>query len=527
MTNSIAELEDADCILVIGSNTNENHPVIAARIKRAARFKNNDLIVIDPRRHGLVKYAKLWLRQIPGTDIPLINGMMQVIISEDLYDKTYVAERTENFEAMKATVAKYTPEYVEKISGIPAAELIAAARMFAKAKAGSIVYCMGITQHTVGTDNVKSLANLAMLCGNVGIYGGGVNPLRGQNNVQGACDMGGLPNVFSGYQPVTDAAARQKMEAAWGVSSLPDWVGKTMTDMLPSISRGDIKALYIIGENPALTDPDSNHAIKEMQQLDFLVVQDIFLTETGKLADVVLPAASFAEKDGTFANTERRVARVRRAIPPVGQSRPDWQIICDISRLLGYPMDYANPEAIFEEIRQVTPSYAGITYQRLEAGGLQWPCPNVEHPGTVYLHKDRFSRGLGAFFAIDHKDPAEMPDQEFPLYLTTGRVLYQYHSGTMSRRAPGLHEKAPECRLEVAPADAVKYGLVDGDQVRIRSRRGEITAKAQVSDRAIAGTVFLPFHFAEASANKLTNAALDPVSKIPEYKVCAVQLEKA
>ncbi len=527
MTNSIAELEDADCILVIGSNTNENHPVIAARIKRAARFKNNDLIVIDPRRHGLVKYAKLWLRQIPGTDIPLINGMMQVIISEDLYDKTYVAERTENFEAMKATVAKYTPEYVEKISGVPAAELIAAARMFAKAKAGSIVYCMGITQHTVGTDNVKSLANLAMLCGNIGIYGGGVNPLRGQNNVQGACDMGGLPNVFSGYQPVTDAAARQKMEAAWGVAPLPDWVGKTMTDMLPSISKGDIKALYIIGENPALTDPDSNHAVKEMQQLEFLVVQDIFLTETGKLADVVLPAASFAEKDGTFANTERRVARVRRAIPPVGQSRPDWQIICDISRLLGYPMDYEDPEAIFEEIRQVTPSYAGITYQRLEAGGLQWPCPTVDHPGTVYLHKDRFAKGLGTFFAIDHKDPAEMPDQEFPLYLTTGRVLYQYHSGTMSRRAPGLHEKAPECRLELAPADAVKYGLVDGDQVRIRSRRGEITAKAQVSDRAIAGTVFLPFHFAEASANKLTNAALDPVSKIPEYKVCAVQLEKA
>jgi formate dehydrogenase alpha subunit len=527
MTNSIAELEDADCILIIGSNTNENHPVIAARIKRAVRFKNKDLIVVDPRRQDLVRYARLYLRQLPGTDIPLINGMMQVIINEDLYDKAYVAERTENFDALKETVAKYTPEYVEKISGIPAADLVAAARMFAKAKAGSIVYCMGITQHTVGTDNVKSLANLAMLCGNVGIYGGGVNPLRGQNNVQGACDMGGLPNVFSGYQPVTDAAARQKMEAAWGVSPLPDWVGKTMTEMLPAISKGAIKALYIIGENPALTDPDSNHAIKEMQQLEFLVVQDIFLTETGKLADVVLPASSFAEKDGTFANTERRVARVRQAIRPVGMSKPDWQIICEISNLLGYPMDYKNPEEVFEEIRKVTPSYAGITYQRLEAGGLQWPCPNVDHPGTVYLHKDRFARGLGAFFAIDHKDPAEMPDQEYPLYLTTGRVLYHYHSGTMSRRAPGLHEKSPECRVEVASADAAKYGIADGDQVRVRSRRGEITAKAQISDRAIAGTVFLPFHFAEASANKLTNAALDPVSKIPEYKVCAVQLEKA
>jgi formate dehydrogenase alpha subunit len=526
MTNSIAELEDADCILVIGSNTNENHPVIAARIKRAARFKNKDLIVVDPRRQDLVKYSRLWLRQIPGTDIPLINGMMQVIIAEDLYDKAYVAERTENFEALKDTVAKYTPEYVEKITGIPAADLVAAARMFARAKAGSIVYCMGITQHTVGTDNVKSLANLAMLCGDVGIYGGGVNPLRGQNNVQGACDMGGLPNVFSGYQPVTDAAARQKMAEAWGVSPLPDWVGKTMTEMLPAISKGGIKALYIIGENPALTDPDSNHAIKEMQQLEFLVVQDIFLTETGKLADVVLPAASFAEKDGTFANTERRVARVRQAILPMGQAKPDWQIICEISDLLGYPMEYKNPEEIFEEIRKVTPSYAGITYQRLEAGGLQWPCPNLEHPGTVYLHKDRFARGQGMFFAIDHKDPAEMPNQEYPLYLTTGRVLYHYHSGTMSRRAPGLTEKAPECRVEVAAPDAAKYGIVDGDQVRVRSRRGEITAKAQISERAIPGTVFLPFHYAEASANKLTNAALDPVSKIPEYKVCAVQLEK-
>ena len=527
MTNSIAELEEADCILVIGSNTNENHPVIAARIKRAARFKNNDLIVIDPRRHDLVKFARLYLRQIPGTDIAVINGMMNVIIQEKLYDETYVAERTENFEALKEMVAKYTPAYVEKISGVPADALAAAARMYARAKAGSIVYCMGITQHTVGTDNVKTLANLAMLCGNVGIYAGGVNPLRGQNNVQGACDMGGLPNVFSGYQPVTDANNRKKMAEAWGVKNLPDWVGMTMTDMLPAIAKGGIKSLYIIGENPALTDPDSDHAIKAMQQLDLLVVQDIFLTETGKLADVVLPAASFAEKDGTFSNTERRVARVRRAIPPVGQSKPDWQIICEISKRLGYPMDYANPEAVFEEIRKLTPAYAGISYKRLEAGGLQWPCPNEEHPGTVYLHKDRFAKGLGTFFAIDHKDPAEMPDAEYPLYLTTGRLLYQYHSGTMSRRAPGLVEKAPECQVELAATDAAKYGIANGDQVHLKTRRGKITAKAQISAKAVPGTVFLPFHFAEASANKLTNAALDPVSKIPEYKVCAVQIEKA
>ena len=527
MTNSIAEMEDADCILVIGSNTNENHPVIAARIKRAAALKNKDLIVVDPRRQDLVKFAKLFLRQTPGTDIALINSMMQVIIAEKLYDELYVTERTENFDALKETVAKYTPEYAAKITGIPAAQIIEAARMFAKAQVASIVYCMGITQHTVGTDNVKTLANLAMLCGNVGIHGGGVNPLRGQNNVQGACDMGGLPNVFSGYQPVADAAARQKMEAAWGVSNLNDKPGMTMTEMLPAISKGGIKALYIVGENPALTDADSNHAVKEMQELDFLVVQDIFLTETGKLADVVLPASSFAEKDGTFSNTERRVARVRRAIPPVGQSKPDWRIICEISKRLGYPMEYTNPEAIFEEVRKVTPAYAGISYKRLETGGLQWPCPTEEHPGTMFLHKDRFARGLGVFFAIDHKDPAEMPDNDYPLYLTTGRLLYHYHSGTMSRRAPGLTEKAPECLVEIAPADAAKYGIGEGERVRVRSRRGEITAKAQISKKAVAGTVFLPFHFAEASANKLTNAALDPVSKIPEYKVCAVQIEKA
>ncbi len=296
MTNSIGELEDTDCLLVIGSNTNENHPVIAARIKRAARLKNKDLIVIDPRKHDLVKFARLWLRQTPGTDIALVNGMMNLIIQEKLYDEAYVTERTEDFEALKETVAKYTPEYVEKITGVPADQMMAAARMYAKAKAASIIYCMGITQHSVGTDNVKTLANLAMLCGNVGIEGGGVNPLRGQNNVQGACDMGGLPNVFSGYQAVTDPANREKMEKAWGVKNLPDWVGMTMTDMLPAISKGGIKALYIMGENPALTDPDSDHAIKAMQSLELLIVQDIFLTETGKLADVVLPASSFRRK---------------------------------------------------------------------------------------------------------------------------------------------------------------------------------------------------------------------------------------
>jgi len=527
MTNSIAELESSECVLVVGSNTTENHPVISAYIKRAARYGGKALIVMDPRRIDLVRHAKLWLRQTPGTDIAVINGMMHVMLKENLQDQAYVEARCENFEALKQTLEKYTPEYVEQISGVPAADLIAAARLFAGAQPASIVYCMGITQHTVGTDNVKTLANLAMLTGNVGVYGGGVNPLRGQNNVQGACDMGGLPNVFTGYQVVTDPNNRKKFEAAWGVTGLPDYVGMTLTDMLPGIGQGKIKALYIVGENPAVSDPDSDHAVKEMQHLDFLVVQDIFLTETGKLADVVLPASSFAEKDGTFSNTERRVARIRQAVPPVGQSKPDWQIFCEVSHRLGYPMDYRDPEAIFEEIRKVTPSYAGITYARLNTGGIQWPCPTTDHPGTMFLHKDKFARGQGAFFAIDHKDPAELPDADFPLYLTTGRLLYQYHTGTMSRKAVGLTEKAPECRIEISSADADKYKIGEGEAVRVTTRRGAITAKAQISPKGVPGTIFIPFHYAEAAANKLTIAALDPVSKIPEYKVCAARLEKA
>ncbi len=527
MTNSIVELEEADCILVTGSNTSETHPVIATFIKRAVTLKGKTLIVIDPRRLYLVRHAAVWLRQRPGSDVAVINGLMHVIIRENLYDHSYVAERTENFEGLKATVAKYTPEYVEKISGIPAADLERAARLYAGAAKAAICYAMGITQHTTGTDNVKSLANLAMLCGNVGIRGGGVNPLRGQNNVQGACDMGGLPNVYSGYQAVAEPYNRWKMEQVWGVRDLPDWAGLTLTEMLPAITEGKIKALYIIGENPVMSEADIDHATAPLKQLDFLVVQDIFLTETGKLADVVLPAASFAEKDGTFTNTERRVAHIRQAIEPVGQSLPDWRIVCEISRRLGYPMDYAGPQEIFEEIRQVTPSYAGITYERMDReGGLQWPCPHPDHPGTLYLHKDRFTRGKGQFFAIEHRDPAELPDKDYPLILSTGRVLYQYHTGTMSRRAPGLVEKAPECRVEISAGDANTYGVTDGEYVRVRSRRGEIRARVLVTTKAIPGTIFIPFHYYEAAVNKLTIAALDPVAKIPEYKVCAVRLEK-
>ncbi len=527
MTNSIEELEESDCILVTGSNTSETHPVIATFIKRAARLKGKTLIVIDPRRLMLTRHAAVWLRQQPGSDVAVLNGLMHVIIRDNLHDQAYIAERTENFEALREKVARYTPEVVENISGVPAADLERAARLYAAAPKAAICYAMGITQHTTGTDNVKSLANLAMLCGNVGIRGGGVNPLRGQNNVQGACDMGGLPNVFSGYKAVTEPDNRWKMERVWGVRNLPDWNGLTMTEMLPGIREGKIKALYIIGENPVISEADAAHVVSPLRELDFLVVQDLFLTETGKLADVVLPASSFAEKNGTFTNTERRVCLVHRAVLPVRNSLPDWRILCELSQRLDYPMDYTTPQEIFEEIRQVTPAYAGITYERLEReGGLQWPCPHPDHPGTRYLHKGRFTRGKGQFFAIDYQEPAELPDEDYPLILTTGRVLYQYHTGTMSRRAPGLVEKAPECRVEIAAGDAEKFGINDAEMVQVKSRRGAIQARTLVSTKAIPGTIFIPFHYYEAAVNKLTIAALDPVAKIPEYKVCAVKLEK-
>jgi formate dehydrogenase major subunit/formate dehydrogenase alpha subunit len=386
---------------------------------------------------------------------------------------------------------------------------------------------MGITQHTTGTDNVKSLANLAMLCGNMGIEGGGVNPLRGQNNVQGACDMGGLPDVYSGYQKVIDPAARQRMAEAWNVDQLPDQPGLQATQMIPAAHDGTLKALYIIGENPLVSDPDVNHVEKSLNNLDFLVVQDIFLTETAKLADVVLPTACYAEKDGTFVNTERRVQRVRKAVDPPGESRGDWEIICEIAARMGYSMTYDSSRQIMEEISKVTPSFAGISYDRIEHEGIHWPCPTAEHPGTPILHREQFTRGKGLFHAIDYIEPAEMIDDEYPLYLTTGRLLYQYHTGTMTMRTAGLNEIAPEAFVEISPQDARKFKMEQGALVNIASRRGNIQARIKISRKAVTGTVFIPFHYAAAAANRLTNAALDPISGIPEYKVCAVKVSKA
>ena len=526
MTNPIQDIEKSDVILITGSNTTENHPVLSSYVKRAVKFKGARLIVVDPRRIPITRHAAQWLRPNLGTAVAWINGMMHVIINEGLYDEAYVQNRTVGLDELKQIVAKYTPEYVEEISGIPRAELTAAARTYAEAPAASILYAMGITQHVTGTDNVKSLANLAMLCGNVGIPGGGVNPLRGQNNVQGACDMGGLPDVYTGYQKVDDPAVRKRMESAWGVDRLPDRPGLTATDMMNKAYEGELKALYIIGENPMVSDPDLNHAEKSLKNLDFLVVQDIFMTETARMADVVLPSASFAEKDGTFTNTERKVQRVRKAVTPPGKAREDGVILCDLSKRLGYAMSYKDSREVMEEIARVTPSYCGINYNRIKAKGLHWPCTGTDHPGTPCLHMDQFTCGLGVFHAIDYRQPAEVPDDAYPLFLTTGRLLYHYHTGTMTMKTPGLNELAPACFVEISREDAAGYGLVEGDTLLIRSRRGKIEATARISEMAVKGTVFIPFHYAAAAANRLTHAALAPIAKIPEFKVCAVAIEK-
>lgn len=526
MTNPLKDVLNSGVILLTGSNTTANHPIVANYIHEAVTKRGAKLIVVDPRCIKLVDIATLWLQPAVGTNVAWINGLMNVILEENLYNKAYVEERTEGFEELKACVAKYTPKYVSKITGLKEKDIIAAARLFATSGPGAILYCMGITQHTTGTNNVKCLAALSMLCGYVGVPGGGVCPLRGQNNVQGACDMGGLPNVYSGYQVVTAEENRQKFEKAWGVPKLSDKVGMTVTEMVANAGKA-IKALYIMGENPVLSDADINHAEKALASLDFLVVQDIFLTETAKLAHVVLPSACFAEKEGTFSNTERKVLRVRKAVDAPGEAREDWWITAEIAKRMGYPMEYDGPEAIMKEINAVTPSYGGITYERLEKGGLVWPCPTQDHPGTPILHVGRFTRGKGAFFAIDYQPPAELADAEYPFVLTTGRVHWHYHTGTMTRKGFALNRLYPEPLAEINAQDAKKLKIADGEYVRISSRRGSITIKAMVSNITARGVVFVPFHFYEAAANRLTISALDPVSKIPELKVCAVKVEKA
>lgn len=525
MTNSIGEIRDADCLFVIGSNTTENHPVIGLEIKAAVREKGAKLIVADPRRIDLVDFATLWLRHKPGTDVALINGMLQVILARGWQNEAFIRERTEDFEKLVASLAAYSPERVEKITGVPAKDLMEAARIYAQSPSSSILYAMGITQHAHGTNNVLDLANLAMMTGQIGKPSSGVNPLRGQNNVQGACDLGGLPNVYSGYQRVDDPVVRQKFEKAWGVP-LPAKPGLTLMDMMKGIAEGKIKALFVLGENPVLTDPNGNQVKEELKHLDLLVVQDIFLSETAELADVVLPGVSFAEKDGTYTNTERRVQRVRKAIAPIGDARDDWQIFCDLSSRLGYPMNYESPAAIMEEIASLTPSYGGIRYDRLEGLGLQWPCPTPDHPGTPYLHRGQFTRGKGKFHVTPYTEPPELPDEAYPFLLTTGRVLYHYHT-MISRKSKGLSEIYPEGVVEIHPEDARRLGIrADNGLVEIESRRGKVHAKARITETVSPGLVFMTFHFREAAVNLLTIDALDPIAKIPELKVCAVSIRK-
>ncbi len=539
MSNSMDDVaKEAKSFLVIGSNTTEQHPVFGTMLRRAVKFRGAKLVVADPRKIDITDFATLHLRQRPGTDIPLINGLMYIILEKGWEDKTFIEERTENFDEFVSAVMNYPPDTVSKITNIPIEKLYEAAKILAKNSPMAVIWAMGITQHIVGVRNVMDLANLQMLLGNMGKAGGGVNPLRGQNNVQGACDMGGLPNVYPAYQAVTSDEVHEKFEKAWGTTSNTK-VGLTVTEMVPGILDGKIKSLYVLGEDPVMSDPDTKHIRHCFEAIDFMVLQEIFPSETADYADVLLPGVTFAEKNGTFTNTERRVQMVNKAIEPIGDAKPDWWITSQIAkRLLSgtseqvqheapfSSWDYADTSAIMSEINALTPSYGGITHERLLKGErLQWPCPTKDHAGTPILHTKQFTRGKGKFMPIDHLPPAEKPDDEFPMIMNTGRVLYHWHGGQMTRRAKGLMEVYNEALVEINPNDAEKLGMNGRNIVRVTSRHGHIEAKAWVTDRVPPGMVYANFHFPNASANELTHASLDPVAKIPEYKITAVKVE--
>ena len=526
MTNSINGIEKSNCIFIIGSNTTANHPLISRRVMRA-KEKGAKLIVADPRGIQLSQYADVAVRHKLGSDVALLNGMMHIIIENGWHDTSYINERTEGYEEFATEIRNYTPEKTAIETGVDPEDLYRMAEAYGTAGAASLLYAMGITQHATGVDNVKSCCNIAMLCGNVGIPGGGVNPLRGQNNVQGACDMGGLPNVFTAYQPVADENARAKFSKAWGCS-LSDKPGLTITDMIPAILEGKLKGLYVIGENPKLSDPDWNHLNHALQELDFLVVQDLFLSETAQVADVVFSASALSEKEGTFTNTERRCMKFEQATEPLGDTLADWDIIARLGSAMGYPMHYENTQEIFDELTPLTPSYAGMTYERLGYDGLQWPCPTPDHPGTVYMHQEKFSSGLGKFHPISYQPPAEKPDEEFPYSLTTGRMFAHFHTGTMTRVSPHLDIEQQDGYVEINPEDAKNLEVKDGDLLTICSRRGELDVPARLTNDIDPGTLFLPIHFGENPANILTSSdAFDPLAKIPEFKVSAVNVRKS
>ena len=550
MSNTMDDVaEQAQAMLIIGSNTTEQHPVFGARIRQAVRQRGMKLVVADPRRIDITEFATLHLRHKPGTDVALVNGLMHIILASGWEDRAFIEQRCENFEDFAASLAAYPPALVAEITGVPQADLLEAARLLSQNKPMAVVWAMGITQHTTGVINVLSLGNLQMLLGNLGLPGGGVNPLRGQNNVQGACDMGALPNVLPGYQAVTDPAAREKFANAWRLElaindptrpyfALGEKPGLTVTEMIPQAGEGKLRALYIMGEDPVLTDPDSNHVRAALEACELLVLQEIFPSETAEYADVLLPGVTFAEKEGSFTNTERRIQPVRRAIAPLGESRPDWDITADLARRIltiegrwelgpqaGWR--YASPADILDEIAAVTPSYAGVSQARLERGDqLHWPVKGPEHAGTPILHIGQFTRGKGRFHVVDHLPARELPDAEFPWLLTTGRVLYHWHGGEMTRRAEGLLTIYPESLVEISPDDAARLEMTGGQRVRVTSRRGEMVARALITERVSPGLIFANFHFPGAeNVNNLTIAALDPVAKIPEYKVCAIKVE--
>ena len=556
MSNSIAEMKDLECFIVTGSNTAENHPVIATFLKQAVTHNGARLIVIDPRQTEMSNFATLWLRQQPGTDTALFNAMAHVIVKEKLYDESFIARRTEGFSDYLESLEEKTPEWAETITGVPAEDIRQAARMYAGAKRAAIYWGMGISQSVHGTDNALTLINLALMCGHVGKPGTGLNPLRGQNNVQGCSDSGGMPNVYTAYQLVTDPHIRRKFEQAWH-TRLPALPGLTTTEMVGGILDGQVKGWYVMGENPLMSEPDINHARHAVEQLEFYVAQDIFFNETSLYADVILPAAAFAEKDGTFTNSDRRIQRVRQAIPAPGLARADWEIVMDVAQRtirkicreadqhLDSPCqaldqvicqnaahmlenwNYRHPGDIWAEMRRLTAPWSGISYERLDReGGVHWPCPADDHPGSPYLFEQDFPSGRGKFFPVEYTDDSERPDEGYPLILSTGRLLYHWHGGTLTR-ASSLDKIWPECTVEMHPNDAAKLALEMGDWVDVSSRRGKITARLLVTQRSPEGTIFIPFHFAEAAANALTHNLLDERAKIPDYKVCSVKVERA
>ncbi len=527
MTNSIDEFTNAKTIFSIGSNTTAAHPIIGLHIKEAKR-KGAKIIVANPKEIDLCRFADVFMQQYPGTDVVLLMGMMKVIIDEHLQDEEFIKTRTEGYDEFLDSLTDFDLDTTEKITGVPKGKIIEAARLYATNTPSSLVYAMGITQHSHGTDNVLAVSNLALLTGSVGKESSGINPLRGQNNVQGACDMGGLPDVYPGYQKVTKPWAKEKFEEHWGVKLDPE-EGLTHTEIFDEIEKGNIKALYQVGENPILSEADSNHVKRALANLDFFVVQDIFMTETAKYADIVLPAASFAEKDGTFTNTERRVQRVRKAVIPEGETKDDWWIASEIARRMGAKgFDYESPNDIMDEINRVVPIYGGITFERIEDEGLQWPCPTTNHPGTKFLHGEKFTRpnGLGKLFPLTYKASIELPDSEYPLLLTTDRSLYHYHTSTMTRKVKGLEILDGEEFLKVNPEDAQQMEISDGEYVTVRSRRGDVRVKIKITRIVPKGIASLTFHFHETPTNELTICAIDPVAKIPETKVCSIRVEK-